>query len=90
MRVYARCNPVHYNKPHTLGFIQLSSLREPVLGDHCLLTGYSGNFQSSRLTEAKDIIKIAGGTGWFIFKLCCSVGSDYLILIIFIVSLAQV
>ena len=33
------------------------------IGDHCLLTGYSGNFQPSRLTEAKDIIMIAGGTG---------------------------
>ncbi|CAB3994136.1 cytochrome b5 reductase 4 isoform X2 [Paramuricea clavata] len=39
------------------------SLLDVNIGDHCLLTGYSGNFQSSRLTEAKDIIMIAGGTG---------------------------
>ena len=30
------------------------------------MTGYSGNFQVSRLKEAKDICMIAGGTGWYI------------------------
>ena len=58
-----------------LSTLQLSlfSFPSPILGDHCLLTGYSGNFQASRLTEAKDIIMIAGGTGWIMFIFTTSV-----------------
>ena len=38
-------------------------LVNPGSGDYCLMTGYSGNFQASRLKEAKDICMLAGGTG---------------------------
>ena len=38
-------------------------LVNPGSGDYCLMTGYSGSFQASRLKEAKDICMLAGGTG---------------------------